>query len=111
MRQMAVNKKAPRAYDHAILAADEDKAKKEKRDFHVVDSDPRNAALYVAPVETRKHKKIFDAAYHIAEFDWSPDSRFIAFSHTPTPSVNDWPKSDVSEVCATDLTTASPYRD
>ena len=80
------------------VPAAEEKAKKEKRDMHVVDSDPPNAALYLAPVETRKHKKIFDANYHVAEIDWSPDSRSIVFSHTPTPSTNDWPKSDVTEV-------------
>ena len=78
--------------------ADEEKTKKEKRDFHIVDSDPPNASLYIAPVETHKHKKVFDARYHISDFDWSPDSRLIAFSHTPTPGANDWTKSDVSEV-------------
>lgn len=83
--------------------ADEEKSKKEKRDMHVVDSNPANAALYVAAVEPgsdgkHKHRKVFEAKYHVAEFDWSPDSRLIAFSHSPTPSTNDWPKSDVSEV-------------
>ena len=82
---------------------DEEKSKKEKRDMHVVDSDPPNAALYIVSVEPgadgkHKHKKVFDSKYNVAEFDWSPDSRFIAFAHTPTPGTNDWPKSDVSEV-------------
>ena len=82
---------------------DEENAKKEKRDMRVVDATPGNAALYLTPVDAdadskHKHKKLFDAKYHVAEFDWSPDSRFIAFGHTPTPGADDWTRSDVGEV-------------
>jgi dipeptidyl aminopeptidase/acylaminoacyl peptidase len=83
--------------------ADEEKSKKEKRDLHVVDANPANHALYFVAIEPdaegkHKHKKVFEAKYHVADFDWSPDSRFIAFSHTPTPGADDWTRSDVSEV-------------
>lgn len=31
-------------------------------------------------------------------FDWSPDGRSIAFTHAPTPDVDDWVNNDVSVV-------------
>ena len=77
----------------------EEKAKKEKRDFHVVDADPENFAIYTyIPVEPntdgkREAKKLFDAKYHVATFDWSPDRKTIAFEHRPTPLADDWTKS------------------
>ncbi len=83
--------------------ADVEKAKKEKRDFHIVDADPENFALYIIPAEAnadakREPKKVFDAKYHVATFDWSPDSKSIAFEHWPTPLADDWTKADIAEV-------------
>lgn len=82
---------------------DEEKAKKEKRDLHVVDANLPNALLYTVPVEPgadgkRKQKKLFDAKYHVVDFDWSPDGKAIAFSHMPTPNTNDWTRADIHEV-------------
>ena len=31
-------------------------------------------------------------------FDWSPDGKTIAFAHTPTTRVDDWPLADISTV-------------
>jgi dipeptidyl aminopeptidase/acylaminoacyl peptidase len=83
--------------------ADEEKRKKEKRDYRVVDENPKNHSLWIVPAEPDSHGKrparqaarITD---HAQDFDWSPDSRYIAFVHTPTPSADDWTKSDISEV-------------
>ena len=82
--------------------ADEEKAKKEKRDFRIIDGAPRDHALYIVPMEPgadrkRTQKKMFDTKYHVVGFEWSPDSRSIAFEHWPTPLADDWTKSDVSE--------------
>jgi dipeptidyl aminopeptidase/acylaminoacyl peptidase len=83
--------------------ADEEQAKKEKRDFRVIDENPKNHSLWMIPAEAdaerkRPPRKIGGIQGHVEDFDWSPDSRFIAFTHTPTPSADDWPKADISEV-------------
>jgi dipeptidyl aminopeptidase/acylaminoacyl peptidase len=83
--------------------ADVEKAKKEKRDFKVLDSAPENFALYSVPADEdatgkRAQKKLFDTKYHVGNFDWSPDSKLIAFDHVPTPLADEWPKSAIAEV-------------
>lgn len=82
---------------------DEEKQKKEKRDFRVVDENPKNHGLWIIPAEPdsqgkRPPRKVGDTTRHVGEFDWSPDGRSIAFAHTPTPGADDWTKSDISEV-------------
>jgi dipeptidyl aminopeptidase/acylaminoacyl peptidase len=83
--------------------ADAEKAKKEKRDFRVVDADPDNHALWVIPAEPdaggkRTAKRVFEAKYHVASFDWSPDGTRIAFEHWPSPLVDNWTRADIAEV-------------
>jgi dipeptidyl aminopeptidase/acylaminoacyl peptidase len=83
--------------------ADEEKNKKEKRDWRVVDSNPSNMAIYVIPAEAdadgkRPPRKLTDGKRHVEEIAWSPDARAIAFSHTPTPGADDWTRSDLAEV-------------
>jgi dipeptidyl aminopeptidase/acylaminoacyl peptidase len=83
--------------------SDEEKNKKEKRDWRVIDANPANMALYVVPAEPdasgkRAQKKITDGKRHVDAFDWAPDSRSIAFQHQPTPKADDWTHSDISEV-------------
>jgi len=76
-------------------------AKKEKRDFRTIDANLENHALHIVPAEDdlngkRVKKKLLD--YHVAHFDWSPDSRYIAFEHWPGPLADNWTKADISEV-------------
>jgi len=83
--------------------AEEEKQKKEKRDFRVVGENPKNHSLWIVPSEAdsqgkRPARQAANTAGDVQEFDWSPDSRFIAFAHTPTPGADDWTKSDISEV-------------
>ncbi len=82
---------------------DLEKAKKEKRDFRVVDSDPENMAIFTIPADPdadgkRKPKKLFDAKYHVEDMDWSPDSKAIVFEHQPTPLADNWTRADIAEV-------------
>lgn len=84
-------------------AADLEKSKKEKRDFRVVDAEPENMAIYTIAADAdadgkRKHKKLFDAKYHIVGMDWSPDGKAIAFEHWPTPLADNWTRADIAEV-------------
>jgi dipeptidyl aminopeptidase/acylaminoacyl peptidase len=83
--------------------ADDEKNKKEKRDWRVVDSNPANMAIYVIPAEAnadskRPARKLTDGKRHVDEIAWSPDSRAIAFTHMPTPGADDWTRADLAEV-------------
>jgi dipeptidyl aminopeptidase/acylaminoacyl peptidase len=83
--------------------ADEEKTKKEKRDFRVVDANPENRSIYLLPAEApgegkRTQRKLTDGKRHVTEFNWSPDSTKIAFSHWPAPGADYWTKSELAEV-------------
>lgn len=91
------------AFTGAETNADEEKAKKEKRDMRVVDRPTDSHTLYSIPVAAdadgkRKQQKMVDAKYHIVNFDWSPDSRSIVFERWPATKFENWFKADVSEV-------------
>jgi dipeptidyl aminopeptidase/acylaminoacyl peptidase len=82
---------------------DEEKEDKEHRDARVVDEKSKMSRLYVVPAEAdaagkRPVRKLTAAALHVTGFDWSPDSRTLAFTHQPTPGADDWTRSDVSVV-------------
>ena len=88
---------------------EEERADKEKRDARVVDDALKLIRLYVVPVEKnaegkRPVRKLTEGEMSLgnlagpAEFAWSPDGRSIAFTHQPTPHINDWPLADVSIV-------------
>jgi dipeptidyl aminopeptidase/acylaminoacyl peptidase len=82
---------------------EEERAKREKRDFRVIDESPHNQSLWIIPVEPdvngkRAVKKISAGAYNVGQFDWSPDSTRIAYETRPTPDADDARKSDILEV-------------
>jgi len=88
--------------------SDIERAKREKRDFRVVDENPSNQSLWIVPVEPdaggkRAVKQAASGPYHIGQFDWSPNSQRIAYETRPTPDADDGRKSDIYEV---DLETA-----
>lgn len=81
---------------------DAEKAKKEKRDWEILDENPKNEALYVTPAEAdaegkRAQRKLTDGKQHVTEFGWSPDGKNIAFVQQPTPKADDWMKSELAE--------------
>ena len=81
----------------------EERAKREKLDFRVIDENPHNQSLWTIPVEPdasgkRPVKKIVSGPYNVGAFDWSPDSRRIAYETRPTPDADDGRKSDIYEV-------------
>jgi Tol biopolymer transport system component len=91
------------AFAGAEPLPDEEKQKKEKHDFRVVDENPRNHGLWVMPAEPDIHgkraaRKIGNISAHIHDLDWSPDSLYIAIAHQPTPDADDWTRSDISEI-------------
>lgn len=76
----------------------DERAVKEKRDFKVIDDNPKNASLFVVGVDGKGSKKAATGPWHIGAFDWSPDSQRIAFETHPTPGADDAPVSDLMEV-------------
>ncbi|HVQ31191.1 MAG TPA: hypothetical protein VMV21_16475, partial [Vicinamibacteria bacterium] len=88
---------------------EEEKADKEKRDFRVIGEGDKRTRLNVVPVEKdaagkRPVKALSPAGANIGDgdgsgdYDWSPDSRQIAFAHQPSPLADDWTRQDVSVV-------------
>jgi dipeptidyl aminopeptidase/acylaminoacyl peptidase len=85
--------------------ADEEKNKKEKRDFRVIDANPENQSIYLVPAEANtdgkpQQRKLTDGKRHVTEFAWSPDSLKIAFSHQAGPVADNWTNSELAEVDA-----------
>jgi dipeptidyl aminopeptidase/acylaminoacyl peptidase len=82
---------------------EEERAKREKRDLRVIDENPHNQSLWMVSAEPnaegkRPVKKVAAGPYHVGAFDWSPDSRRIAYEARPTPDANDGRLSDIYEV-------------
>ena len=80
--------------------ADQEKNRKEKRDFRVVDANPENHALYIlaSDAANKSGRKLTDGKRHVTEFSWSPDSSKIAFCHWAAPGADNWTKSEMAEV-------------
>ncbi|MEX2117905.1 MAG: S9 family peptidase [Bacteroidota bacterium] len=81
------------------LTEQEEKNKKEKRDWDLVDNNYRYAHLYTMEVEgDRKTRRLTAGDFHVTSFDWSPDGKTIAFAHQINPTVDVWPTTDISAV-------------
>jgi dipeptidyl aminopeptidase/acylaminoacyl peptidase len=85
-------------------SAEEERAKKEKTDVNVVDERFKMNRLWRIPVEKdpkgkREPRLLTGGNVNVdARFDWSPDGKTIAYSHTPTPRADDWPLADLATV-------------
>jgi dipeptidyl aminopeptidase/acylaminoacyl peptidase len=77
---------------------EDERAVKEKRDFKVIDENPKNASLWVVGVDGKGLHKAATGPWHVGAIDWSPDSQRIAFDTHPTPGADDAPASDILEV-------------
>ena len=82
---------------------DEERARREKLDFKVIDENPHNNSLWIISVEPnvegkRDVKKVATGPYNVGQFDWSPDSSRIAYEIRPTPDADDGRKADILEV-------------
>lgn len=84
----------------------EEKARKDKNDARVVDENIKMSRLHVVTFVAegkQKARVLTSGNYSVnatgrAGYDWSPDSKTIAFSHTKTPHADDWPSADISLV-------------
>jgi len=93
------------AYTMTDPKSEEEKEReKEKRDVVLVDKKYHFSRLYVQPVVHESDKdsatQIAAGDFQVTSFDWSPDGEDIAFSHQPTPKIDDNRKSNISVVPA-----------
>jgi dipeptidyl aminopeptidase/acylaminoacyl peptidase len=85
-------------------ADNDDKKKKAKDDWYYYDEVVLQNRLYLVwPGETDSAGKKRSAPLttenrNVISFDWSPDSRWIVYSHGKTPMANDGQYSDISEI-------------
>ena len=79
-----------------------ERAKTEKRDFQIVDENPKNHYLWVMPAGNARNngqpKRMLDREIHVADFQWSADSSRIVFEHWPRSDPDYWLQSDISEL-------------
>lgn len=84
---------------------EEEKRKKAKLDYRIIDDKPRNSSLWISDLSgtlPAAPKKLVDHDYHIAAPEWSPDGKKIAFVHRPRPEADFGGQSDISEVDVAD---------
>ncbi|MEO8450904.1 MAG: S9 family peptidase [Gemmatimonadota bacterium] len=87
-------------------------ARRERRDWRVIGERVQMSRLHVIALAggggPRKPRALTPATFNVGftmiqsiisyTFDWSPDSKTIAFTHSPSPVVNDWSRNDLSLV-------------
>ena len=76
-------------------------------EFEVVDQDWRMTHLHVidvdpAAAEPAKPRRLTEGAFTVGSFDWSPDSRSIAFDHRVDPNLINGATADISVVAVAD---------
>ena len=64
--------------------------------------DHRMSHLYVVDVETKKIRRLTSGAFTVGRFDWSPDSRQIAFDHRINGDPANSGSADISVVAVSD---------
>ncbi|HXB34150.1 MAG TPA: S9 family peptidase [Puia sp.] len=85
-------------------ADNDDKKKKAKDDWYYYDDVILQNRLYLVwPGETdsagkKRSKQLTMENRNVISFDWSPDSRWIVYSHAKTPMANDAQYADISEI-------------
>ena len=97
---------------------DEEKAKKEKNDVRVVDEKIKMSRLYVVSASTKEKqtaRMLTEGGFHVpatgrAGYGWSPDSKFIVYTLTKTPSADNWTSADLEVINVENTDTSVPLR-
>jgi dipeptidyl aminopeptidase/acylaminoacyl peptidase len=82
---------------------EEARDKKQKRDFRVIDANPKNHTIWLTAAAPHDGgpaapRRLTESRRHVVELDWAPDSRSIVFEHRPSPSADVWTQADISEI-------------
>ena len=71
-------------------------------EFEVVEQDQRMTHLFVVDVAAKTTRRLTSGAFTVGSFNWSPDSKNIAFDHKVNPSPASSGSSDISIVTVSD---------
>jgi dipeptidyl aminopeptidase/acylaminoacyl peptidase len=73
-------------------------------EFEVVDQDHRMSHLWLIDVTTKQSRRLTSGPYTVGRFDWSPDSKSIAFDHRINGDPANLGSADISIVTVADGT-------
>ena len=75
---------------------------KKYAEFDVIDQDHRLSHLFVVDVESKAIRRLTSGAFTVGRFEWSPDSRQIAFDHRINGDPANGGSADISVVTVAD---------
>ena len=75
---------------------------KKYAEFDVIDQDHRLSHLFVVDVETKAIRRLTSGAFTVGRFEWSPDSRQIAFDHRINGDPANGGSADIAVVTVAD---------
>ena len=91
------------AYTSTDPPSDASKEREKKYgEFEVVDQDHRMTHLHIIEIDSKKTRKLTSGAFTVGRFDWSPDSRQIAFDHRINRDPANGGTADISVVSVSD---------
>ena len=76
----------------------EEERRKEEGDAEIVDASFQMTHLWLHDLETSQTRRLTGGDFTVANADWSPDSRQVAFEARPNPTANDSWRSDIRVV-------------
>jgi dipeptidyl aminopeptidase/acylaminoacyl peptidase len=71
-------------------------------EFEIVDQDHRMTHLFVLDVATKKSRALTHGAFTVGSFDWSPDSKSIAYDHRVNSDPANGGTADIAIVTVAD---------
>ena len=77
------------------MTPDEEKRQKDKDDAVVIDKNFKFSRIWTIDVQTKKATELVKSDYVATDPQWSPDSRWIAYTATPTPKADDGSMTDI----------------
>ena len=80
------------------LSEAEEERRKEQGDAEVVDESFRMTHLWLHDLATDETRRLTEGDFTVANPDWSPDARQVAFEVRPNPTANDGWRSDIRVV-------------